>query len=198
MPALLPQASAGLFGKLPSRGDFVREGLSRGFTDAWDEWWQRGLAATQERPEEEWLAAWLEAPVWRFVLPPGLLGSEGVLGLWLPSVDKVGRYYPLTIAAEAQGDWAPLVGAMEDFLASAEEAGRDALEIDLEPSELGRRVREAFVVGEPPPSAVDVEPGRVSWWTDGGPRVAARVESGAALPVGARFAALMNDEWGAS
>lgn len=148
MPALLPQASAGLFGKLPSRGDFVREGLSRGFTDAWDEWWQRGLAATQERPEEEWLAAWLEAPVWRFVLPPGLLGSEGVLGLWLPSVDKVGRYYPLTIAAEAQGDWAPLVGAMEDFLASAEEAGRDALEIDLEPAELGRRVREAFVVGE--------------------------------------------------
>lgn len=198
MAALPLKASAGLFGKLPSRGDFVREGLSRGFTDAWDEWWQRGLAATQERPEEEWLAAWLEAPVWRFVLPPGLLGSEGVLGLWLPSVDKVGRYYPLTIAAEAQGDWAPLVGAMEDFLASAEEAGRDALEIDLEPAELGRRVREAFVVGEPPPSAVDVEPGRVSWWTDGGPRVAARVESGAALPVGARFAALMNDEWGAS
>lgn len=198
MSALLPQASAGLFGKLPSRGDFVREGLSRGFTDAWDDWWQRGLAATQERPEEEWLAAWLEAPVWRFVLPPGLLGSEGVLGLWLPSVDKVGRYYPLTIAAEAQGDWAPLVGTMEDFLASAEEAGRDALEIDLEPVELGRRVREALVAGEASPSAVEIEPGRVSWWTDGGPRVAARLESAAALPVGARFAALMDDEWGAA
>lgn len=54
MAALPLHASAGLFGKLPSRGDFVREGLSRDFTDAWDAWWQRGLAATQLRPREEW------------------------------------------------------------------------------------------------------------------------------------------------
>ena len=44
MTALPPDASAGLFGKLPARGDFVRENLPRDFTDAWDAWWQRGLA----------------------------------------------------------------------------------------------------------------------------------------------------------
>ena len=78
---------------------------------------------TQQRPRDEWIAAWLEAPVWRFVLPPGLCGRNGVLGIWLPSVDKAGRYSPLTIAATAPGDWAPSVGAMTSFLAAAE-AGR--------------------------------------------------------------------------
>ena len=131
MPALPPDAIAGLFGKLPARGDFVRENLPRDFTDGWDGWWQRGLADTQARWRDEWDAAWLEAPVWRFMLPPGLCGKSGVLGLWLPSVDKVGRYSPLTIAAAAPCDWLPHVGEMTSFLAAAEEAGRDALEHDL-------------------------------------------------------------------
>ncbi|MGZ3340784.1 MAG: type VI secretion system-associated protein TagF, partial [Reyranella sp.] len=74
MTALPPDARAGLFGKLPARGDFVRENLPRDFTDSWDAWWQRGLGETQHRPRDEWTAAWLEAPVWRFLLPPGLCG----------------------------------------------------------------------------------------------------------------------------
>ena len=123
LPAPLPpQARAGLFGKLPARGDFIREDLPRDFVDAWDGWWQRGLADTQRMAREDWRAAWLEAPVWRFVLPPGLCGRHGVLGLWMPSVDKAGRFFPLTIAATADADWAPLVGAMGAFLAAAEQA----------------------------------------------------------------------------
>src|SRR4029434_3465373 len=50
MAALPTDAIAGLFGKLPARGDFVRENLPRDFTDSWDDWWQRGLAERQERP----------------------------------------------------------------------------------------------------------------------------------------------------
>ena len=91
MVVLPPQARAGFFGKLPARGDFVRENLPRDFTDAWDGWWQRGMADTQARFGEDWREAWLEAPVWRFVLPPGLCGAAGVLGLWMPSVDRAGR-----------------------------------------------------------------------------------------------------------
>ena len=116
MPALPPDARAGLYGKLPARGDFVRENLPRDFAEGWDAWWQRGLAETQRRPQDEWLGAWLEAPVWRFVLPPGLCGANGVLGLWMPSVDEAGRYFPLTIAAVAGSDWAPCVGLMTRFL----------------------------------------------------------------------------------
>ncbi len=148
MPALPPDARAGLFGKLPARGDFVRENLPRDFTDSWDAWWQRGLGETQQRPRDEWIAAWLEAPVWRFLLPPGLCGRNGVLGIWLPSVDKAGRYSPLTIAATAPGDWAPSVGAMTSFLAAAEQAGCDTLEHDLAPADLLQRIQDAFIAAD--------------------------------------------------
>jgi type VI secretion system protein ImpM len=196
MPALPPDAYAGLFGKLPARGDFVRENLPRDFTDAWDAWWERGLAGTRQRPREEWQASWLESPVWRFVLPPGLCGRNGVLGLWLPRVDRVGRYSPLTISAIASADWAPHVGKMLSFLAAAEQAGRDALEHDLPPAELLDRVRRGFFADDTPASAPEFASGRAAWWTEGGPRVAPRRETGDALPEGRCFAALIDDDWG--
>lgn len=196
--ALPPDASVGLFGKLPARGDFVREELPRDFTDLWDAWWQRGLTETQRRFRDEWRAAWLEAPVWRFVLPPGLCGRNGVLGLWMPSVDKAGRYSPLTIAAVALGDWAPHAGAMMSFLVVAEEAGRDALEHDLSPVELLRRIRDGFVATDVPTCGLDFPAQRTVWWTEGGPRVASRREVWTALPEGRRFAGLIDDAWAAA
>ncbi len=196
MPALPPDARAGLFGKLPARGDFVRENLPRDFTDVWDAWWQRGLGETQRLPRDEWIAAWLETPVWRFLLPPGLCGRNGVLGIWLPSVDKAGRYSPLTIAATAPADWAPSVGAMRSFLAAAEQAGRDALEHDLAPADLLQRIQDAFIAADAPAPAPDLVPGRAAWRTEGGPRVAPRLETGTALPEGSRFATLIDDGWG--
>ena len=64
-----------------------------------------------------WLEAFLEAPVWRFVLPPGLCGARAAIGLIMPSVDKVGRYFPLTLGGVAgrperrsRDDWAELAG----------------------------------------------------------------------------------------
>src|SRR5215475_13109598 len=144
MAPLPPDARVGVFGKLPARGDFVRENLPRDFADAWDAWWQRGLAETQQRPVDEWREAWLEAPVWRFVLPPGLCGANGVLGLWMPSVDKAGRYFPLTIAATAAADWAPDAGPLIHALTAWEQAGRDTLEYDLAPIELLQRIQSAF------------------------------------------------------
>ena len=86
-------------GKLPARGDFVRAGLPRDFTDPWDDWLQSVMAGSRALMGEAWLPAFLEAPVWRFTLPPGMCGEQAVLGLMLPSVDKAGRYFPLTFAA---------------------------------------------------------------------------------------------------
>jgi type VI secretion system protein ImpM len=196
MPTLPPDSYAGLFGKLPARGDFVRENLPRDFTDAWDAWWQRSLAVTQQRPREEWQASWLESPVWRFVLPPGLCGRNGVLGLWLPSVDKAGRYSPLTIAAVAAIDWAPHVGTMISFLAASEQAARDALEYDLAPADLLQRIREGLIADDAPGSAPEFVPAQATWWTEGGPRVAPRLKTSNALPEGRCFAALIDDDWG--
>nr|WP_245214315.1 type VI secretion system-associated protein TagF [Pararoseomonas indoligenes] len=189
---------AGVFGKLPARGDFLRLGLPRDFVDAWDLWWQRGLLSVREIAGEDWVAAWLEAPVWRFVLPPGLLGRDGVAGVWLPSVDRAGRYFPLTVAAVAPFDWAERPGDLHGFLAGAEQAGLDALEKDLDPDAvLGLAM--AALEGSGGPAAqqqVVAERGLAAWWTEGAPRVAPRAERGRRLPEGRAFAGLIDDGWG--
>ncbi len=89
----------GFAGKVPARGDFVHAGLPRDFADPWHDWQSSVIAGSRAIMGETWLEAFLEAPVWRFVLPAGLCGKRAAIGLIMPSVDKVGRYFPLTFAA---------------------------------------------------------------------------------------------------
>ena len=183
-----PGVSVGFFGKLPARGDFVTAGLPRTFVDPWDAWCQRGIAQTRAAAAD-WTDAWLEAPVWRFRLPPGCCGAQPVLGLWMPSVDRAGRYFPLTIAAV--GDPAVSPGG---FLDAAEQAGMAALEHDVEPGLLARQVSEAFGVGEPCP-VPEAADGQAVWWTEGGPRVPAVTIVTACLLEGAAYAAAIDSAW---
>ena len=71
----------GFYGKLPARGDFVRAGLPRSFTDPWDDWLRVAIAGSRTKMGDDWLPAYLESPVWRFCLPPGLCGSLPAVGL---------------------------------------------------------------------------------------------------------------------
>ena len=126
--------AVGFYGKLPARGDFVRAGLPRDFTDRWDEWLQSVLAGSRALMGEAWLPAFLEAPVWRFALPAGMCGERAVLGLMLPSVDRAGRYFPLTFAALHGGLAETAEG--DAWLDRCEAVGRDALEQDTPPQEI--------------------------------------------------------------
>jgi len=139
------------------------------------------LAGSRERLGAAWLPAWLEAPVWRFALAPGLCGPEAVLGLLLPSVDRVGRYFPLTLAAVAPGGSA---AAGDAWLDAAESAGRAALEQDLGPEQVAALL--------PPPAGATPIAGGL-WWTEGGPRVAPARHALAGLPDDATFAAMLGD-----
>ncbi len=89
---------AGFYGKLPVLGDFVSRGLSREFINNWDDWLQSALASSQEALGERWLEHYLTAPIWHFAFSPGICGSQGWVGILMSSVDRVGRYFPLTIA----------------------------------------------------------------------------------------------------
>lgn len=93
--------AAGWYGKLPSLGDFAQRRLDPGFIEAWDHWLAEELAAWREREPEEWLRRYLASPSWRFLIAPGTLpGPAGRLawaGALMPSVDRVGRYFPLTL-----------------------------------------------------------------------------------------------------
>jgi len=107
LAAGVPRA-AGWYGKLPALGDFATRRLPARFVASWDRWLAVGLASSRERLGDAWLAAYLTSPVWRFFLMPGALASEDEVGeaCWsgvvMPSVDSVGRYFPLTIAAPFQ------------------------------------------------------------------------------------------------
>ncbi len=89
----------GAFGKLPALGDFLRMDLPQGFIDPWDRWLQGGVLAAKEALGERWQDCYFSAPIWRFNLSAGLLGAAPVMGVMMSSVDRVGRQFPLTLAA---------------------------------------------------------------------------------------------------
>jgi len=93
------EAAPGYHGKLPAKGDFVTRRLPRGFLDPWDSWLQDAIGGSRARMGEAWLDAYLTSPIWRFALSAGLCGEAAAAGVVMPSVDRVGRYFPLTIAA---------------------------------------------------------------------------------------------------
>ena len=99
----------GFFGKLPSHGDFLRRNVSDSCVEHWDPWLQASLAASRQALTERWLDLYLTAPMWRFFAPPGLIDAQAITGVLFPSVDRVGRYFPLTVFARLAEDVPGLV-----------------------------------------------------------------------------------------
>jgi type VI secretion system protein ImpM len=99
---------AGFFGKIPSHGDFITRDLPRSFLDVWDAWLQSCIAQSKAQLGDGWLDVYLTSPIWRFGLMPGLCGPQITAGILMPSVDRVGRYFPLTIATSPAGAVNPL------------------------------------------------------------------------------------------
>jgi type VI secretion system protein ImpM len=88
----------GLYGKLPTHGDFLRRRIPDAFVVAWDTWLQASIASSRAQLADRWLDVYLTSPAWRFVLSAGVCGPSAMAGVMLPSVDRVGRYFPLTLA----------------------------------------------------------------------------------------------------
>lgn len=112
----------GFFGKIPCLGDFVTRDLPREFLDKWDEWLQKSVADSKVALGDTWLNTYLTSPIWRFVLLPGVCGEQGWAGIMTPSVDRVGRYFPLTFASSLGDDVQPfqVIETAVDWFAAAE------------------------------------------------------------------------------
>jgi type VI secretion system protein ImpM len=111
----------GFYGKLPSHGDFLRRRVSDGFVDAWDGWLRECLSASRTTLGARWLDVYLTSPAWRFACAAGACGPAPVIGLVAPSVDQVGRYFPLTIVAELSADVSVVTSASsQEFFEAAE------------------------------------------------------------------------------
>lgn len=93
--------SCGLFGKLPAKRDFIAVNAPPAFLKVYEAWLQGGLTASRLALAGRWQEAFLNAPIWRFWIGQGLCG-QAVAGAFMPSVDGIGRYFPLTVFALAQ------------------------------------------------------------------------------------------------
>ena len=123
----------GFYGKLPSHGDFLRRRVSDHFVGVWDGWLQECLAASRAELGDRWLDVYLTSPAWRFACAEGVCGPTPVFGVMVPSVDRVGRYFPLTLVAELPLSPSPLVGSVmraEPFFSAAERLLIETLESD--------------------------------------------------------------------
>jgi len=93
------EAVPGWYGKLPSTGDFASRRLPHEIIEPWDTWLAEEISRLREQ-SEGWLNAYLESPTWRFVVPARWVNpaqSGWLAGILMPSVDSVGRYFPLSI-----------------------------------------------------------------------------------------------------
>jgi type VI secretion system protein ImpM len=87
----------GWYGKLAMLGDFASRRLPQSFIDICDQWLARGIELSQAQLGQRWLDVYLTGPIWRFAWAPGVVDGQWWLGVMMPSVDKVGRYFPLVI-----------------------------------------------------------------------------------------------------
>lgn len=184
----------GYFGKIAAQGDFLRHVLPRDFVGVWDDWLQAGMLESRNALGHRWDDHYLSAPIWRFALAPGIAGASAMVGILMPSIDRVGRHFPLTVAAAAgeAGPWQLLVAAgpilsrlEEAALATLDETGgRDGFEEALAaapgvpaPSGCGlRRGAGADLIAATPPDAAAAiadgwcteRYGAASLWTTGG------------------------------
>jgi type VI secretion system protein ImpM len=216
-------SAPGYFGKLPCRGDFVRRDLSPDFVRAWDAWLQAGMTASREALGEAWLDRYLRAPVWRWALAGGVAGELPALGVLLPSVDRVGRWFPFTLACPLPPGTHPL-GIYRDaqgWLAGAEELALsvlgDGFDLDRFHAALDALRPPEGLAPDPPPAdlarGLRLEPldapalaARLAaclpmgslWWSEGGAGVAASLLLFQGLPSPPSFRGLLDGAWTAA
>lgn len=200
MPALAvtppPEAPAearfGWIGKIPGAGDFVRGGLSPRFARAWDEWLQGALTDARAALGDGFRDAYFAAPIRRFALPPGACGPRGAVGILMPSVDRVGREFPLCLAAETDLAAACAYRAAGPLWDELESLALAMLNLDATPDLLREGLAEMTLPGPgaPGPEAPAADPAASIWVAREGGRDRALVVRG--MPEGAAAAALFS------
>jgi type VI secretion system protein ImpM len=217
-PAQEPTSAPGFFGKVRTHGDFVGRRLPVEFVTRWDESLQEGMLLARQRFGAQWLELYLNAPVWCFALGAGLYGPRAWAGVLTPGVDRVGRYFPFTIAQAIDG--AELVRRLADAQAWYDrlvalalatltpEFALDAFDTTLRAESLCTEDRASTPWRLALPDAADggfaalleqyAAPGHAIWWSDGSPAVPASVRVSAGAVTGLQVASLLDvgtEEW---
>lgn len=186
--------ATGWFGKLPGAGDFAQRRLPPAVVERWDTWLQRGMAQLRHR-DPDWLQHYLQAPVLHGNVGAGLIDGQAWRVVIMPSVDAVGRYFPLTVMApEVAAGAGAAPQAFAPWRACVTDAMLQALAEDDDATRFDRRLQAALMTPRvvPPGAGADplaVAPGFSRWWPDGTPVAHANVTAMPELPTADRFAA---------
>ena len=145
------------YGKIPAKGDFVSRRFSRTFIKGWDAWLQDAIVSSREAIGSQWLEVYLTSPIWRFALQAGCCGPLTVAGVLMPSVDKVGRYFPLTIGLElpAPVDLADLASGAHGWYQAVEDLALATLGTEFPLEALDHPIPLALDATSPSPSPID-------------------------------------------
>ena len=142
-PVTTQTTATGFYGKAVTHGDFLSRHLPNAFLKPWDAWLQRGLAASRAQLGKEWLPHYLSAPIWRFALPANVCGNRPVAGVWMPSVDAVGRHFPMTLAClltDKALTPVEIFSEKQDWFSQCEEAALTCLEESFTVESLNTRL----------------------------------------------------------
>ncbi len=102
-------STLGFFGKIPLTGDFIHRRMSSVFMNRWDDWLKVNILYSQNKLEDRWLPIYSQSPMWRFCISPGIIDEKAYIGLMIPSVDSVGRYFPLTLVQAVNNKAIPFI-----------------------------------------------------------------------------------------
>lgn len=179
-----------LFGKLPARRDFIARNVPGPVLEVVEPWLQESLAQSRESLGKGWLELYLAAPMWRFWWARSLAGA-GAAGVLMPSVDRMGRYFPLLgfVLAPREVDFALPSAADDGWYLALETALLSALS---EAATLEGLLDELALL--PPAPGVKAEGERVDgslWWTVGDGSAATRKAAWPGFPPPAAFAGML-------
>lgn len=203
-------SGAGFFGKVTTHGDFVTRRLPAEMVEAWDTWLQRCIQASRQQLGGDWLSHYLTSPVWRFAIAPGILSQDGWSGVMMPSVDRVGRHFPLMLAAPANGPLLDRVHQQTAWYDALDDLARCSLDpaFTLEQFDAATPAPETAAIAASGqrwclPLQADMTEqvtavllqGRSLWWTEGSPSVASSLLICNGMPDAEAFAAMLDGSW---
>ena len=102
LPSTLPPVPivVGAYGKIPKMGDFVRVGGKP--LPSFEQWIEGGMAAGEKKYGADWPAVYGAGAIHAFAYraPAAARDGAALVGILKPSVDSVGRKFPLTVFAQ--------------------------------------------------------------------------------------------------
>lgn len=165
-------ATGFVFGKMPTHGDFVARGLGAPDRLRLDDWLSSEMLDARDRCGAAFDYRYDGAPIWRFVTTEG---DRWRIGAIAPSMDAVGRRFPLIVGTYRSEPNADVAEYCEERL-------YDAFDMGWTVDQLHESLR-AEIISE------QCRSWGSRWWTVGNADFAEREMEGD-LPVGLLFAML--------